>query len=126
MPPRRTIVSMITGISSMATRPLLAELCAAYTQRAGQEVTIESVGGVDAVKRVTAGEAFDVVVLAADAIDNLLAAGRVVAGSKTDLVRSPVAVAVKAGAPRPDLSSEEAVKRAVLAAPTLGYSTGPS
>jgi len=116
----------LTGISSMATKSLLADLCAAYTQRSGQAVAIESVGGVDAAKRVAAGDAFDVVVLAADAIDKLLAAGRVVPGSKTDLVRSPVAVAVKAGAPRPDLSSEEAVKRAVLAAPTLGYSTGPS
>jgi molybdate transport system substrate-binding protein len=65
-------------------------------------------------------------VLASDAIDKLLAAGRAVAGSKVDLVHSGVAVAVKAGAVRPDISSEDAVKRAVLAAPTLGYSTGPS
>jgi molybdate transport system substrate-binding protein len=126
MPRGRRIVPMITGISSMATKPLLAELGAAYTQRAGVAVAIESVGGVDAAKRVAVGEAFDVVVLASDAIDKLLAAGRIVAGSKVDLVRSGVAVAVKAGAARPDLSSEEAVKRAVLAAPTLGYSTGPS
>jgi molybdate transport system substrate-binding protein len=126
MPRGRRIEPMITGISSMATKPLLAELGAAYTQRRGVAVAIESVGGVDAARRVAAGEAFDVVVLASDAIDKLLAAGRIVAGSKVDLVRSGVAVAVKAGAVRPDLSSEEAVKRAVLAAPTLGYSTGPS
>jgi molybdate transport system substrate-binding protein len=112
----------ITGISSMATRALLAELVAAYTQ----PVAIESVGGVDAAKRVMAGEAFDVVVLASDAIDKLVAAGRVGAGSKVDVVHSGVAVAVTAGAAHPDIASEEAVKRAVLAAPTLGYSTGPS
>jgi molybdate transport system substrate-binding protein len=112
----------ITGISSMATRALLAELTAAH----GQPVAIESIGGVDAAKRVQAGEAFDVVVLASDAIDKLIASGRVLAGSKVDLVRSGVAVAVKAGAARADISTEEAVKRAVLAAPTLGYSTGPS
>jgi molybdate transport system substrate-binding protein len=117
---------MITGISSMATKPLLAELAAAYTQRTGVQVAIESVGGVDAARRVAAGEGFDGVVLAADAIDKLLAAGRIVPGSKVDLVRSGVAVAVKAGAARPDLSSEEALRRAVLAASTLGYSTGPS
>jgi molybdate transport system substrate-binding protein len=117
----------ITGISSMATRPLLAELTAAYArEHPGVEVAIESVGGVDAAKRVAAGEAFDVVVLAAEAIDKLLAAGRVRAGSKVDLVRSGVAVAVRAGAPRPDIGSEAAVRQAVLAAPTLGYSTGPS
>jgi molybdate transport system substrate-binding protein len=89
-------------------------------------VLIEAVGGVDAAKRVMAGEAFDVVVLASDAIDKLVAAGRVVAGSKVDLVHSGVAVAVKAGVAHPDIASEEAVRRTVLAAPTLGYSTGPS
>jgi len=111
----------------MATRALLAELTAAYARRhPGVEVAIESIGGVDAAKRVVAGEAFDVVVLAADAIDKLLAAGRVRAGSKVDLVHSGVAVAVRAGAPRPDIGSEAAVRQAVIAAPTLGYSTGPS
>ncbi|HET9821608.1 MAG TPA: substrate-binding domain-containing protein [Burkholderiaceae bacterium] len=116
----------ITGISSMATRALLAELAAAYTRRQGAEVAIESVGGVDAARRVAAGEAFDVVVLASDAIDKLLAAGRIVAGSKVDLVHSGVSVAVRSGAPRPDLSSEAAVRQAVLEAPTVGTSTGPS
>jgi len=110
----------------MATRQLLADLLAAYEQRSGQAVAMESVGGVDAAKRVQAGEAFDVVVLASDAIAKLEAAGHVRAGSKRDLVRSGVAVAVRAGAALPDLSSEEAVKQAVLAAPTIGYSTGPS
>jgi molybdate transport system substrate-binding protein len=112
----------ITGISSMATRALLAELVVGYAP----PVAMESVGGVDAAKRVLAGETFDVVVLASDAIDKLVAAGSVVAGSKVDLVQSGVAVAVKTGAAHPDIASEEAVKRAVLAAPTLGYSTGPS
>jgi molybdate transport system substrate-binding protein len=75
---------------------------------------------------VQAGEAFDVVVLGSDAIDKLIAGGHVVAGSKVDLVQSGVAVAVKAGAPRPDIGSEAAVKQALLDAPTIGYSTGPS
>jgi len=110
----------------MATRLLLAELSSAFEHRSGTRVAIESVGGVDAARRVQAGEAFDVVVLAADAIDQLVAAGRVVAGSKVDLAHSGVSVAVRAGAPRPDIASEEAVRRAVLAAPTLGLSTGPS
>jgi molybdate transport system substrate-binding protein len=118
--------STITGISSMATRALLAELSAAYAQRTGTAVAIESVGGVDAARRVQAGEAFDVVVLAADALARLAAAGRVLAGSVADLVHSGVAVAVQAGSPRPDLSGEDAVRRAVLAARSIGYSTGPS
>lgn len=113
-------------ISSMATRQVLADLVALYRLGSTQEVAIESVGGVDAVKRVQAGEAFDGVVLAAHAIDPLIKAGRIVAGSRVDLVKSGVAIAVRAGAAQPDVSSEEAVKRAVLAARSLGCSTGPS
>ena len=116
----------IKGISSMATRQVLADLVAAFEQRSGGSVTIESVGGVDAAKRVLAGEPFDVVVLASDAIDKLIAAGRIEAGSKTDLVLSGVAVAVKAGAAHPDIGSEEALRNAVLSARSLSYSTGPS
>lgn len=116
----------ILGISSMATRQLLADLVHSYHQQTGIEVEFESVGGVDAAKRVQAGEAFDVVALASDAIDRLVAAGSVVAGSRTDLVRSGVAVAVRAGAPRPDIASEDALRSAVLLARSVGYSTGPS
>lgn len=118
--------SPITGISSMATRQVLAELADAYRQRSGVAVSFESVGGVDAAKRVQAGEAFDVVVLASDAIDKLVDAGVVVAHSKTDLVRSDVAIAVRAGAPRPDIGTDAALRQAVLSARSIGYSTGPS
>ena len=116
----------ISGISSMATRQVLAELTAACAQHGGPEVAIEAVGGVDAARRVQAGESFDVVLLASDAIDKLIAAGALAAGSRVDLMRSPVALAVPAGAARPDIDSEHAVKQAVLVAPKLGYSTGPS
>lgn len=114
------------GISSMATRQVLAELAGAYRKQNGIEVAFESVGGIDAAKRVQAGEPFDLVVLAADAIDKLIATGRVIDDSKADLVRSAVAIAVRAGSPRPDVGSEDALRRTVLSARTLGYSTGPS
>jgi molybdate transport system substrate-binding protein len=117
---------VLRGISSMATKALLADLTQAYLAQTGVSVQIESVGGVDAAKRVQAGEAFDMVLLASDAIDKLIASGHVQTGSRCDWVRSPVAVAVQAGAVRPDLSNEAAVKAAVLASPTLSYSTGPS
>ncbi len=116
----------IKGISSMATRLVLAELVDAFQRRSGTRVAIESVGGVDAAKRVQAGEAFDVVILASDAIDKLIASGHVQPDSKVDLVRSGVAVAVRAGAPKPDISSEDAVRAAVLATRNISYSTGPS
>lgn len=110
----------------MATRLLLAELARAYRAQNGVAVRFESVGGVDAARRVAAGEPFDVVVLAAEAIDRLIAAGHVLADGRTDLVRSPVAVAVRAGTPRPDIGSEQALIAALRAAPSIGLSTGPS
>jgi molybdate transport system substrate-binding protein len=123
---RQTDSDPIGGISSMATKAVLADLANAYETRSRHPVVIESVGGIDAARRVQAGEPFDVVVLASDAIDKLLAAGHLVAGSKIDLARSGVAIAVPAGAPRTAIDSEAALRRAVEAAPTIGYSTGPS
>ena len=117
---------MLKLISSMATRQLLAELAAKWQTTSGIEVRIESVGGVEAAKRVQAGEAFDGVVLALDTIDNLIAGGHVVAGSSVDLAQSSVALAVKSGALVPDISSEAALRNAIEAAPSIGYSTGPS
>lgn len=118
--------SKITIISSMATREVLAELVPVFERQSGRVVAFESVGGVDAARRVASGEPFDVVVLASDAIDRLIGAGRIVPGSKVDLARSGVAVAVRSGAPRLDIGSEEAVRRAVLSSRTIGCSTGPS
>lgn len=121
------MTSALRVISSMATKALLADLVALHAQASpGSAVSVESVGGVDAAKRVQAGEAFDVVALASNAIDKLIAEGHVLAGSRVDLVHSGVAVAVRAGAAQPDISDEAALKAAVLAARTLGYSTGPS
>lgn len=116
----------IKGISSMATRQVLAELVELYGRQCADRVAIESVGGVDAAKRVQAGEVLDVVILASDAIAKLAASGHVVPATQVDLVHSGVAVAVRAGAPVPDISAEDAVRRAVLAARSLSYSTGPS
>lgn len=110
----------------MATKQILADLVALYQSKTGQAVSVASVGGVDAAKRVQAGEAFDIVILARNAMDALHGAGKLVDGSLRDLVVSGVGVAVQSGTPHPDIASEDAVKQAVLAAPTLGYSTGPS
>src|SRR5690349_2029758 len=109
----------------MATRELLAELAARYTREAGVSVQAEAAGGVDVARRVSGGEAFDVVVLAANAIDKLIAEGRIT-GARVDLVRSGVAMAVRAGAAHPAVATEADVRAAVLAAPSLSFSTGPS
>lgn len=111
----------------MATKALLTDLIAQFTQaHPDVEVTLESVGGVDAARRVQSGEVFDVVALAANAIDQLIGEGHLSPAGRIDMVRSDVAVAVPAGAPHPDIHTEDALKAAILAAPSLGYSTGPS
>lgn len=109
----------------MATREVLAQLATLFQQRTGTVVNAEAAGGVEVAKRISAGEACDVVVLAANAIDKLIAEGRVT-GARVDLVRSGIAVAVRAGAPKAAVASEADVKAAVLAAPSISYSTGPS
>jgi molybdate transport system substrate-binding protein len=121
------VASQIRVISSMATRQLLGDLVADYIAvTPSPPVSVESVGGVDAAKRVRAGEAFDVVVLAAETIAQLAEAGHLVAASRVDLVHSGVAIAVRAGAPRPPIGNEAEVRDAVAAARSIGYSTGPS
>jgi len=116
----------IVGISSMATRQFLGDAAALYAERTGRDIAVESVGGVDAARRVREGEAFDLVALASDALGKLEAEGHVVAGSVWGFVRSPMAIAIRAGSQKPDISDEEAVRRLVAAAATVGYSTGPS
>jgi molybdate transport system substrate-binding protein len=121
------MVAPLHCISSMATRQVLADLAGAFERSAaGCAVRVESVGGVDAARRVQAGEAFDVVALAGDALAKLDAAGHLQPGSRVDLMRSDVAVAVRAGTRAPDIASEAALRQAVLSARTIGYSTGPS
>jgi molybdate transport system substrate-binding protein len=116
----------LAAVSSMATKALLTELTRTFTARGAHAVVLESAGGVDVARRVRAGEPFDVVALAEDALATLAASGHLVAGSARALARSGVAVAVRAGAPRPTIDSEDAVRRAVLAARSIGVSTGPS
>jgi molybdate transport system substrate-binding protein len=113
-------------ISSMAPKAMLAELTQRYAMQSGHQVKLESLGGVDVKRQVRDGKDFDVVVLARDAIDELIASYHLVADSKTDIACSGVAVAIRSGAPRPELGNEEALRRTVLAADTIGCSTGPS
>lgn len=116
----------LRAISSMATRQVLAELADLYRRASGTKLQIESVGGVDAARRVEAGEAFDLVFLASDALAKLAAAGHVRGDTERAIVDSSVAIAVRAGSARPDVSTEDALRTAVLAAGSIGYSTGPS
>jgi molybdate transport system substrate-binding protein len=113
-------------VSSMATRALLAALASGWQRAGSTPVEVESVGGVVAARRIAAGEPFDVAVLAADALDRLAAGGHVVAASRVEVARSPVAIAVPRGAPRPAVGDAEALRRTLLATGRIALSTGPS
>ena len=86
----------ITIISSMATRQILHELTATYSRNTGRAVEVQSVGGVDAARRIRAGEVFDIVVLASDALQALSDDGFVAGDSIREFARSPTAMAVGA------------------------------
>ena len=82
-------------------------------------VAITAMGGVDAAQAARGGGAMDVVVLASNVLHKLEAEGRVAAGSIVDVARSGMAIAIPAGAPRPDIGDAEAVRRAIAEARTV-------
>src|SRR5882757_1363983 len=113
-------------LSSMATRDLLREMVCGYQVETARAVSCEAAGGIDVARRVHGGEAVDVVVLAGNAIDKLIEEKKLLAGSRVDLVKSGIAIAIRANSHRPKVATEDEVKSAVLAARSLSYSTGPS
>jgi molybdate transport system substrate-binding protein len=116
----------IAGISSMATRLILGELAQRYETASGVRAEIKAMGGVEAARVVREGEKTDIVILASGPMAKLEAEGHLVKGSIRGFARSGMAIAVRAGAERPDIGDEDAVRRAVFAARKVGYSTGPS
>jgi molybdate transport system substrate-binding protein len=76
--------------------------------------------------RLDRGEAIDVVIMAAPALANLIKQGKVRADSRVDLVQSKIGMAVRAGAPKPDISTVEALKHTLLAAKSIAYSDSAS
>jgi molybdate transport system substrate-binding protein len=116
----------ITGISSMATRQILADLVGPYEQRTGYRIAIQSMGGVDAARRIRAGEPTDVIILASTVMEQLEAEGHIISGSGADFARSGIAMAVPSGARRPSIDDEQSVKQLTLQARKICYSSGPS
>ena len=121
------------AISSMATRHVLGELLSQAEQAGLPAVELESVGGVDAARRVADGEPFDLVLLADDALRGLADAGAVDAASVVPLLLSQVAVGVPSGddaeaAPvrGAAFADADALRDALCTATRIGFSTGPS
>jgi molybdate transport system substrate-binding protein len=116
----------IKVLSTQATEEAYRELVPQFEQASGNKVTTVFTGTLDANKRLAAGESYDLLIMSAPSIDEHIKDGKVMPGSRVDLAKSGVGVAVKAGAPKPDISTTEALKKALLAAKSIGYSTGPS
>ncbi len=116
----------IKVLGSGAVKDAYAELIPQFEKASGHKVTVVWAGTVDIKKKIAAGEVYDLVMIASPEMDAFVKEGKVAAGTKVDLVKSGVGVAVKAGAPKPDFSSGEALKKALMAAKSVGYSQGPS
>src|SRR5262245_2093609 len=128
--PHAVLADDIVVMTSGAFTAAYLELIPAYTHSTGHKLvtatTTMGTGAESIPSRLQRGEAADVVIVAADALDELIKAGRVVAGSRVDLARSSIGMAVRAGAPKPDISSVEALKRTLLAAASVAYSASVS
>jgi molybdate transport system substrate-binding protein len=113
-------------IAANAVKDTVLEVVSAFERASGHNV-VTVWGGTEAIaKRIRDGEVFDLVLIAAPNIETLISEGKLATGSRTDYAKSGIGVAVRSGLPKPDVSTGDAIKRAVLAASSVAYSTGPS
>lgn len=119
----------ISVITSGAFQAAYRELVPAYERATQNKIVtlVASASNATAVQnRLEPGEAADVVISGDDAIAELIRRGKVVRGSRVQLVRPSIGMAVRAGAPKPDISSVEALKQTLLRAKSIAYSIGAS
>ena len=116
----------IKVLSTQATQEAFLELVAQFEKATGHKVATVFTGTLNVQKRLADGEAYDLIVMAGPAIDEQIGLRKAVAGSRVDFAKSGTGVAVRRGAAKPDIRSAEALKRTLLAARSIGYSTGPS
>ena len=109
-------------LSANAMKEVLDDLGPKFERASGHKLAISVAAGVRvAVLRVQGGETVDVVIIAREGIDGFVKDGKAVAANVTVLARSGIGVAVRKGAPKPDISSPEALKRTLLAAKSITY-----
>ncbi len=117
----RASAAEIKVISSNAVKTVLEELGPQFEKSTEHKLVITFGAAVPLKGRIEKGEAFDLAILTTAAIDDLIKQGKLAAATRADLARSGAGVAVKKGAPRPDISTTEAFKRALLAAKSIAY-----
>ena len=112
--------------STVALKEAFAILMPQFERATGHRADVKWVPTVDLMNRLKAGEPTDLVIATGTNLDELIRAGAIDANAVLPLVRSVVAMAVRAGAPKPDIGSAAALKRALLDAASIAYSLGPS
>lgn len=116
----------IKVMASNAVKEAYSELIPAFEKESGHKVTVAWGGTIDLKKRIAAGEIADIVITPSGDIDEMIRDGKLAAGTRVDLVKSLIGVAVRRGAPKPDLSSGEGLKKSLLASKAIVISGGPS
>lgn len=116
----------ITVMPTQAVKAVYLELIPDFEQKTQHKVSTVWLGSSEIVKRVRDGEVVDVVFLSSGSIDELMKLGKLAPGSRVDIAKSGVGVAVRAGTSKPDISTTEALKRTLLAAKSIAYSSGSS
>jgi molybdate transport system substrate-binding protein len=116
----------IRVLKTLATEKAYLELLPRFEQASGHRVMTRYGGTVDVRNWLSGGEPFDLAIAASTVIDAFAASGTIVPGSRVDVATSGVGVAVRQGAAKPNISTPDAFKNALLAAKSIGYSTGPS
>jgi molybdate transport system substrate-binding protein len=111
----------IKVLCSTALKTVLQELVPQFERATGHKVVVEYGVSAGMQRRVEAGEPFDAIFLTVKQLDALVQEGKIVPGTRTPIARSGMAVAIHAGAPRPDISTVDSLKRAVLAAKSIAY-----
>ena len=101
----------ITVLATPAIKEAYAELVPVFERQTRHKVTTTWVGTAVLAQRLNEGEVFDAVVCASNLLEELTDTGKLMAGSRSDVARSVVGVAVKAGAPKPDFGSEDALRQ---------------
>jgi len=110
-------------LSSNGVTAVMKELGPEFERASGHRIAIHFDAAALLRKKVEAGEAFDLTILTAPVLEDVMKKGLVVAGSRADIARSGVGVAMRAGQPKPDIGNTEAFKRTMLAAQTVAYTT---
>lgn len=116
----------IKVLSSIATKEAYLELVPQYEKATGHTVATTWSGTTAIMQKMAAGETYDLVFISSTELEQLIKQGKIVSGSRVDLAKSGIGIAVRKGAPRPDVRTADALKRALLAAETVGYTSGPS